>query len=170
MLDNTDKPYCHLSPGRNEVIFTLSKSEYVQIDICTNADKEILDRVERIINSGSSLIDYSPDNDEEQSHTLFSDIYSYLSTSIFGVLFGYVFKYIYQHSYTVIKTVQQTQERCCDSREYGWTSCDPQYVPALCERGTWVCVFVAEVCMWLIMIGCVYGVCCCGFCREKCNC
>lgn len=146
------------------MIFTLSKSEDVQIDICTNTDKKILDRVERIINSGSSLLDYSPDNDEEQSHTLFSDIYSYLSTSILGVLFGYVFKGIYNGAKSYATTREYCCQICCEDyspKAYYCRSCYPTTCCELCHNGLWCPVFFSEVFMWtfisfLIVAFCVW--------------
>ena len=173
LLENTDKALCHLRRGHNEVIYSLSKSTNVQIDVCTNTDERTIKRMEVIINN-NSLNNSTPEHDDEQSQSLFSDIYSYLSTSVFGVLFGYFFKGIYQHAGSIMKAVQQTNERCCDGKENGCVSCDPYYIPELCESGKWCPIFVMEVILWALMLmfmgGFVYGICCCGICRDCCSC
>lgn len=156
------------------MIYSLSKSTNIQIDVCTNTDEKTMETMERIINNNSSVSNISPLHDDEQSQSLFSNIYSYLSTSIVGVLFGYFFKGIYQHAGRIMKAVQQTNERCCDSKEYGCSSCDPYYILYFCESGRWCPVFILESSTWIIVISiCVefiYGICCCGICRDNCSC
>ena len=156
------------------MIYSLSKSTNIQIDVCTNIDEKTMETMERIINNNSSVSNITPLQDDEQSQSLFSDIYSYLSTSVFGVLFGYFFKGIYQHAGNIMKAVQQTNDRCCDGRENGCLSCDPYYIPELCESGRWCPIFIMEVILWALLLsfmgGFVWFFCCCGCCSNGCNC
>lgn len=156
------------------MIYSLSKSTNVHIDVCTNTDERTMERMERIINNNSSVRNITPLHEHKQSHSLFSDIYSYLSTSIVSVFFGYFFKGIYQNAGSIMKAVQQTNERCCDSKANACSSCDPYYIPYFCESKKWCSIFVFEASTWIfaisIMGGLIYGICCCGICRECCSC
>ena len=62
LLENTDKALCHLRRGHNEVIYSLSKSTNVQIDVCTNTDERTIKRIEEIINN-ISLNNSTPEHD-----------------------------------------------------------------------------------------------------------
>lgn len=156
------------------MIYSLAKSTNVQIDVCTNTDERTMERMEEIINNNYFMSNTTPLHDDEQSQSLFSDIYSYLSTSIVGVLFSYFFKGIYQHAGSIMKAVQQTDERCCDSEKNSLSSCDPYYIPYLCESGKWCPTFIQDVILWVVPLsifgGLIHCICCCGFCRENCHC
>lgn len=164
LLENTDKALCHLGRGHNEVIYSLSKSTNVQIDVCTNTDERTMERMERIINNNYSMSNTTPLHDDEQSQSLFSDIYSYLSTSIVGVLFGYFFKGKYRNANSNVTIVQKDVfGDCCEDfepEECCCRSCDPDSVPELCDKSLWCVVFSREVLFWIAM--CLFLAACCS--------
>ena len=155
MLENTDKALCHLGRGHNEVIYSLSKSTNIQIDVCTNTDEKTMETMERIINNNSSVSNITPLQDDEQSQSLFSDIYSYLSTSIVGVLFGYFFKGKYRGANSNVTIMQKNAiEDCCEDfepEECCCRSCNPESVPELCDKHLWGITFLREIIFWIVM-------------------